>query len=176
MIKKVDRKACVYDVILNGVIVYVGQTVDPKSRWAQHRYAKRFPKGVEFKVHQWYDTVRDARIAEGVRQRDIKPRYCKIMEGGGALADRPYATRIEFDENKALQGIDERCKTCDCENYAEYMKAQKDKFALSLGSVYLKYIDEGMSNAEIAEGMCMTKNELRGHVERFRVLQLANHA
>jgi predicted GIY-YIG superfamily endonuclease len=56
-------KFCVYDLKVDGVVIYVGKTNNPKRRLAQHRASKNIPTA-EMVVVAWYETDAEALAAE----------------------------------------------------------------------------------------------------------------
>lgn len=69
-------RCCVYDLVLDGEIVYVGMTVRPAERRLHHKsYKGGVHPSAEFKIVEWYENSKAARIAERDRIIALKPRY-----------------------------------------------------------------------------------------------------
>jgi len=101
-----SERVCVYDIVLNGEVVYVGQTKNPDVRIDRHRKNKRFPHGVKLIVHKWYQSRHDAMIAEGVRQRELLPCFCNKIEGGAPCPRNPTRPRANIDLEKYRKQAD----------------------------------------------------------------------
>lgn len=78
--RSVKERVCVYDMILNGKVVYVGMTKQPKVRLHQHRSNGIIPREAELFVHKWYGSREKAAIAEKKRQNKLEPKYCKDLD------------------------------------------------------------------------------------------------
>jgi hypothetical protein len=61
-----------YDIVLNGSVVYVGMTVNPKRRLAKHKMLM-FEGDEEMVIVARRTRVRDAQIAEAARIRKLRP-------------------------------------------------------------------------------------------------------
>jgi len=72
-----STETCVYDIVLNGEVVYVGMTGNPKRRYFGHVSSGIIRDGAELVVHKWYATREVAKVEERRRQFDIKPVYCR---------------------------------------------------------------------------------------------------
>lgn len=66
-------KTALYDVLVDGVIVYVGISNKPDKRLREHKAKRTVPKHAVVQVVRWYETQWDARQAETVRIRLLKP-------------------------------------------------------------------------------------------------------
>lgn len=71
-----EADTCVYDIVLNGEVVYVGMTNNPTNRMLQHNYRGTVPKGSRLIVHKWYSTRDEAKREEYSRQMELKPVHC----------------------------------------------------------------------------------------------------
>ena len=69
-------KACVYDIVLKGEVIYVGMTNNPKKRLQGHRTSGVAPEGSDLFVHKWYPTRREAFKQERLRQIELEPVFC----------------------------------------------------------------------------------------------------
>ena len=72
-----SQKACVYDIVHKGEVVYVGMTNNPKKRLHSHKSSGIAQNGAELFVHKWYETRKEAKIAEAMRQDELEPILCK---------------------------------------------------------------------------------------------------
>jgi hypothetical protein len=63
----------VYDVVANGLIIYVGCTEHFTARQARHRSARRFPEDVDYLVARRCKAKRPARIFEARRIAAFNP-------------------------------------------------------------------------------------------------------
>lgn len=73
------KEACVYDIFLNGEVVYVGMTNNPEKRLSSHISSGVAPDGANLVVHKWYQTREKALIEERVRQLQLRPAFCHGM-------------------------------------------------------------------------------------------------
>lgn len=71
------EKTCLYDIVLNGEVVYVGVTNDPKKRYSSHRSNGNAPEGSKLVIHKWYSDRTEALAAEYARQMELKPIFCR---------------------------------------------------------------------------------------------------
>lgn len=89
-------KTALYDILVDGVIVYVGISNKPAKRLREHKAKRRVPKHSVVSVVRWYDTQWDARQAETVRIRLLKPSanidiLVPRRSGAKARFDREFA-------------------------------------------------------------------------------------
>ena len=75
----------VYDIVLDGVVVYVGMTSDPKRRLAKHR-AFMFEGDESMAIVARFENIRDAQMAEADRIRDLQPPRNRSGLGGRSLS------------------------------------------------------------------------------------------
>ena len=68
-----SERACVYDIVLNGEVIYVGMTRDPVSRMSSHRSKGTAPAGSKLVVHKWYSTREKAFAEERIRMLELEP-------------------------------------------------------------------------------------------------------
>ncbi len=97
------KVACVYDIVLNGDVIYVGMTGNPKARMCSHRYTGVAHSGAKMVIHRWYETRAEAYSAETERQDELKP----------ARSERYRGRRLDFpkilrDGKKAMAEFNEQ--------------------------------------------------------------------
>jgi predicted GIY-YIG superfamily endonuclease len=66
-------RCCVYDVMHNGKLIYVGMSKTPDKRLSWHKSRGNVPRDAVVRVVAWYDSRRDALYAEAVRIAEKKP-------------------------------------------------------------------------------------------------------
>ena len=101
-----NEAVCVYDIVLNGEVVYVGMTKHPKVRKWQHTATGVCPKNSDLVVHKWYENRKDAAFAEKQRQQELMPAFCKdLVIYPKVVDDRPafdwVAYRKKMEDLKA---------------------------------------------------------------------------
>jgi len=64
---------CVYALIEDGRVVYVGCSLNPERRFAQHKAKGKCSKTAEMRIIRWYDGPRKARNAEAFYIRKLWP-------------------------------------------------------------------------------------------------------
>lgn len=69
----VTARTCVYDVFVDGQLVYVGSSRKPKIRFQCHKREGRVPAHAVLKVVRWYDNHVFAMAAETRRIKRKKP-------------------------------------------------------------------------------------------------------
>jgi len=70
-------KACVYDIVWKGEVVYVGMTSDTEKRLKSHRASGVAPDdSAKLVLHKWYTTRKEAALQERLRQSDLLPPFC----------------------------------------------------------------------------------------------------
>ena len=93
-------KCCVYSIYNQyGDLIYIGISVNPKSRLANHLGEKFWSEEVsEIKI-KWFESVRDARDEEERLIKEKKPKYNKQLN--------PDASSVVFYEGKNKELSDE---------------------------------------------------------------------
>lgn len=77
---------CVYGLIEDGEIVYVGCTKNPVGRLKQHKSVKKVSKAATLREIRWYSTPLMAWRYERFYIRKLKPRLNKNMLGPRSTA------------------------------------------------------------------------------------------
>lgn len=111
-----DEKVCVYDIVTDGVIVYVGITNNPKYRYTQHKYSGVAGKNSRMAVVKWHDTRRLALDAEAKRIEQIRPELNFYRE------KRVKEEKEEFDWVAQRKKIDEFNEEYTVEEVEEYIR------------------------------------------------------
>lgn len=100
-----SERTCVYDIVRNGEVIYVGLTADPKARMAQHRARRTVPKDSVMVVHRWYEDKDSALFAERERQDELQPTNCQDVARRNAQKDRKRLYgRFNWDNYAAETG------------------------------------------------------------------------
>jgi len=73
MRSKKTNRACVYDIVYKGEVVYVGMTNNPDKRLVNHLWTGVAPKGAILSVHKWYSTREEAFKEERKREAELMP-------------------------------------------------------------------------------------------------------
>ena len=121
-----SERVCVYDIVLNGEVVYVGMTKNPKIRYYQHRTAGTCPDGGALVVHKWYEHRMDASAAERERQRELMPAFCNDL----AFPPRMPNRSLEYEAQS--QRTYEACKGITMEQVDEYIRKTNETRAQSM--------------------------------------------
>jgi len=88
-------RCAVYDLLIDGAVIYVGSTTDPKTRLHVHRCRKEF-KTARLRVYAWYGSVLRAQISEAQRIATLRPKY--------NVACNPLAQETRRNERKSISG------------------------------------------------------------------------
>lgn len=67
-------RCAVYDLLVDGAVIYVGSTTDTKTRLYAHRCRKEF-KAARLRIYAWYGSVLRAQISESNRIAALRPKY-----------------------------------------------------------------------------------------------------
>lgn len=68
------RRTAVYDLLVDGEIVYVGCTSRPATRLHEHKCREAF-KSARLRIFAWYRSQIRAQIAEAKRIASLRPKY-----------------------------------------------------------------------------------------------------
>lgn len=68
------ERHALYDIVLDGEVIYVGITVSPKTRMTQHRTDKTAAPDATMQIVSWHRGHTAARKAERKRIEKLKPR------------------------------------------------------------------------------------------------------
>lgn len=121
MIRK--ERVCVYDIVLNGEVVYVGMTKQPKVRYYQHKITGVCSEGAKLVIHKWYNYREDASVAELERQQELRPPLCKDL----VIRERPkLPKRPEFDWEAYRAKLEEFNKMYTVEEIEQYWESRHD--------------------------------------------------
>jgi len=73
----VDQRCAVYRCFdEDGVLLYVGSSVNPQKRWYNHRCAKyTWPQRCATRTIEWFDSTADAGVAEARAIEQEEPLY-----------------------------------------------------------------------------------------------------
>lgn len=68
-----DPEYYLYEIVDDGVVLYVGQSQDPKARFKQHQKTKKFPKSATMRIVRRFLTRDGALLAEELRIKELWP-------------------------------------------------------------------------------------------------------
>lgn len=128
MAKQVNvQRACVYDIVLDGEIIYIGMTGDPKVRFRDHKRTGVASEGAEMKIVKWYKTRHEAFKAEAARQKRFNI-CCRLGTNTWSSLYDPQKTKeaiAEFNKNHTVEEV---------QAYIDKVNAERAKYGFGLNT------------------------------------------
>lgn len=121
MVKQAVNKerVCVYDIITDGELVYVGITNKPDVRMNHHKSTGIAQKRSSMIVVEWHDTRRGALDAERKRIKELKPPLNMFKE---------RRVKEEFDWKAWRKDCDDAIDALSPEDIAALERRYKEQF------------------------------------------------
>ena len=120
-----------------GVLLYVGITVNPKQRWAHHATHKSWWPAVARRTTEWFETWRDALHAEQVAIVSEEPLHNKIHATPNMEAARAVALRE--------QGIPEGANPLEASAFTYHLaKAERNMACAELEASAVEAMTRGV--------------------------------